>query len=132
MRHAVLRADRVKNALLIPAPLALATTSADGPLGMVRHDLRYLQAQSEAIAVAQAMGAQIDFVALMALLATAPDTMRSSMQHDVEQGRNPEIDAIAGPIVRGGLQHNIPSPTVDERVTMVWIRVNDSGNHEGS
>ena len=33
-----------------------------------------------------------------------PANMRSSMQKDVEQGNAPELDAIAGPILRGGAE----------------------------
>ncbi|GAC1532972.1 MAG: ketopantoate reductase family protein [Marmoricola sp.] len=78
------------------APLALATTAADAPLGHIRHDPIYIRAQAEVLAVAQAVGAHIDLVSLAAVRAAAPDTMRSSMQHDVAQGRPPEMEAIAG------------------------------------
>ena len=84
------------------APLALATTVAAAPLGAVRHDPTYLRMQREVEAVAAAQGAHLDLTALAALRSAAPDTMRSSMQRDVELERAPEIDAIAGPILRGG------------------------------
>lgn len=104
------------------APLALATTAADAPLGHIRHDPLYLRAQDEVLAVAQAQGADIDLVALAALRVDAPDTMGSSMQHDVAQGRVPELDAIAGPVLRGGREHAIATPAVEELVARVKAR----------
>ena len=48
--------------------------------------------------------------------------MRSSMQKDIAAGRTPELDAIAGPIQRGGRQHAIPTPATDELVLLVAAR----------
>ena len=104
------------------APLALATTVADAPLGSVRWDENYLQAQQEVLAVAQAEGAHVDVVGLESLRDAAPDTMRSSMQHDVELGRAPEIDAIAGPILRGGRRHGIATPATQMLADQVRTR----------
>jgi 2-dehydropantoate 2-reductase len=42
------------------APLALATTALDAPLGGVRDDKRYLGCREEALAVARAEGATVD------------------------------------------------------------------------
>jgi ketopantoate reductase len=46
--------------------------------------------------------------------------MRSSMQKDVESGRTPELDAIAGPILRGGDAHGVQVPVT--RATCDAIR----------
>jgi ketopantoate reductase len=32
------------------------------------------------------------------------------MQRDVAAGHQPELDAIAGPIIRAGKRHGIPTP----------------------
>src|SRR4029077_7760041 len=92
------------------APVALATTALDGPLGAVRGDERYRACKHEALAVGRAEGATIDENALHELERIAPDEMRSSMQKDVAAGREPELNAIAGPILRGGPRHEIPVP----------------------
>ncbi|MGZ6682255.1 MAG: ketopantoate reductase family protein [Solirubrobacteraceae bacterium] len=105
------------------APLALATTALDGPLGAVRDDDRYRACQDEALAVARAEGARVDEDALRALQAAAPDAMRSSMQKDVAAGREPELDAIAGPILRGGPRHGIPVPATDALARLVAARL---------
>jgi ketopantoate reductase len=41
------------------------------------------------------------------------------MQKDVAAGRTPELDAIAGPIQRGGHHHAIPTPATDELAHLV-------------
>ena len=105
------------------APVALATTAADAPLGAVRHSDLYLGAQAESVAVARAEGAVIDLDALEQLSRAVPDQMRSSMQRDVAARRAPELDAIAGPILRGGRAHHIETPAVEELVARVSARV---------
>ena len=86
--------------------------------------MRYRRSQAEALAVARAEGAQIDLQALHALAAAAPDTMRSSMQKDVAAGRRPELDAIAGPILRGGDRHGIGVAGTRELVDLIDARTN--------
>jgi 2-dehydropantoate 2-reductase len=109
--------------LSLLGPIALATTALDGPLGKVHRDERYLACREEAFAIARAEGAQLEEEALRALIATVPDEMRSSMQKDVDAGRAPELDAIAGPIQRGGRRHGIPVPNTDELVQLVEARI---------
>jgi 2-dehydropantoate 2-reductase len=104
------------------APVALATTALDAPLGGVRDDPRFLGCVRETLAIARAEGAHVDEPALDALLRSVPDQMRSSMQKDVTAGRLPETDAIAGPIVRGGARHGIPVPHTQELSQLVERR----------
>jgi 2-dehydropantoate 2-reductase len=104
------------------APLALATTALDRPLGAVRSDERYRACQDEVLAVARAEGANIDEAALRQLERAAPDEMRSSMQKDVAAGREPELDAIAGPILCGGRRHEISVPGTGDLAALVAAR----------
>ncbi len=64
----------------------------------------------------------MDEQALRRLLAAVPDGMRSSMQKDVEAGRPPELDAIGGPILRGGERHGISVPGTSELAGLVAAR----------
>jgi 2-dehydropantoate 2-reductase len=93
------------------APFALATTASGGSLGAVRSDAgwwRRLEAcVKEACAVGVVEGAQVTPEPILAALEGAPDAFQSSMQKDVAAGRAPELDAIAGPILRGGDEHGI-------------------------
>jgi 2-dehydropantoate 2-reductase len=108
------------------APVALATTALDAPLGDVRDDEHYRGCQDEVLAVARAEGAQVDEQALRALQGAAPGGMRSSMQKDVAAERRPELDAIAGPIRRGGRHHGIPVPNTDELVRLIAARMDST------
>ncbi len=93
------------------APFALATTASGGTLGAVRSDASWhsqLEAcVTEACSVAITEGAKLTPQPILAALEGAPDALRSSMQKDVAAGRAPELDAIAGPILRGGSKHGI-------------------------
>jgi 2-dehydropantoate 2-reductase len=87
------------------APVALATTAFDAPLGSVRGDPCFLACRDEAFIAARAAGATVDPGSIRRLHEAAPAEMQSSMQKDVASGREPEVDAIAGPIIRSGRQH---------------------------
>ena len=93
------------------APFALATTASGGPLGVVRSDpgwwTRLEGSVKEACAVGVAEGAKVAPEPILATLEGAPEGFRSSMQKDVAAGRPPEVEAIAGPILRGGTEHGI-------------------------
>ena len=108
------------------APIALATTAFDAPLGAVRDDERYNGCRKEALAIATAEGARIDEAALFALQQAAPSEMRSSMQKDVAAGREPELDAIAGPIIRGSQRHATAVPNTHELMRLVKTRLTAS------
>jgi len=105
------------------APLALATTAAGLPVGAVTGDReRREQWQAcvhEAAAVATAEGAKVDAEFVIAGILKSPAHMRSSMQKDVERGNAPELDAIAGPILRGAQRHGIDVPTTKTLVAAV-------------
>jgi 2-dehydropantoate 2-reductase len=111
-------ADVLWGKLALLAPMALATSAVQQPLGSAREDpaLRALMCEAvrEVCAVAALEGARLEpEVFIRALLGVPPD-MRSSMQKDVTAGREPELDAIAGPVLRRGRAHGIPTPAIAE------------------
>lgn len=93
------------------APLALTTTASGGTLGSVRSDTSWRTllegCVAEACAVGTAEGAKVAPEPILAALEGAPGDFRSSMQKDVLAGRAPELDTIAGPILRDGSEHGI-------------------------
>jgi 2-dehydropantoate 2-reductase len=105
------------------APVALTTAALDVPLGAARQDPRFLGSAEEALAVARAEGAVFDADAIRALQEDAPEGMRSSMQKDVAAGREPELDAIAGPIIRRGHHHRTPVTSTQDLAGLVNTRV---------
>lgn len=109
------------------APIALATTAFDQPVGGVMSNLdwkaEWESCVSEVCAVATAEGAKVDSNAVIAGLSKAPPGMRSSMQKDVEHGNPPELDAIAGPIVRAAERLGIEIPATKRLISAVGARV---------
>ncbi len=104
--QAVVAADEATllwSKLAFLGPVALATSAFGAPIGDVRDRPEFLGAQAEFVAAARANGATIDGAALQVGVLSAPHGMRSSMQKDVEQGREPELDAITGPVLRSDL-----------------------------
>ena len=112
--------------LVFLAAFALTTTAADNNTGEVLADPEWRQLGlaciREASAVAVAEGAKIDADAVIAGVMKMPGNMRSSMQKDVEQGKTPELDAIAGPILRGAKRHGIDVPATTKLVAAVERR----------
>ena len=112
--------------LVFLAAFALTTTAADKTTGEILADPTWrqmgLSCIREASAVAVAEGAKIDADAVIASVLKMPGNMRSSMQKDVEQGKTPELDAIAGPILRGARRHGIDVPATRKLVAEVERR----------
>ena len=103
--------------------LATVTSAAGKPLGGVRADPRWNAALEgvvrETAAVATAEGAPTDVETTLEEIAGVHDDFRSSMQRDLEAGRPPELDAIAGAVLRAGARHGIACPTLAEVTAVV-------------
>jgi 2-dehydropantoate 2-reductase len=99
--------------------VALAcTTSASGQtIGFIRSDPQWratLEAAiEEAARVSDAEGGGVDPAVLLGELDDAHPGLGSSMQRDIAAGREPEIDAIAGAVLRAGRRHGIECPTIE-------------------
>lgn len=111
------------NKLVFLGPFALATSAAGVPIGEVLADqARHQQLEAcirEFCAVAKAEGAQVNPDKVVGAFAMVPKEMRSSMQKDVERGNPPELDAIGGPVLRGGERRGIPVPATRELVVAI-------------
>lgn len=111
-------ADVLWGKLAVLAPMALVTTITQLPIGAARSDPRLrelmLACAREVCAVAVAEGGQVDPAVCEQALLHAPDGMRSSMQKDAAARRPLELDTIAGPVLRGGRRHGIPTPATKE------------------
>lgn len=117
--------------LVFLAPFALTTTAADKPVGEILSDPVWrsqgLACVREACAVGVAEGARVDPDKVLTGVAGMPGSMRSSMQKDVEKHNAPELDAIAGPILRGAKRHGIEVPVTAKLVAAVEQRAGFSG-----
>lgn len=105
------------------APIALATTGLDQPVGGIRDDARFRGCLAEVFAIARRDGAVIDEQGVRDLVAEAPAQMRTSMQRDVAASRAPELDAIAGPILRRAERFGMPVPSTSALVAAVRSRL---------
>ena len=112
--------------LVFLAPSALSTTAADKPVGGVLSDPEWRRLEEacvrEACAVGVAEGAKVEAEKVLAGMTKMPPNGRSSMQKDVDRRNPPELDAIAGPILRGGQKHGIDVPATKKLVALVEHR----------
>ncbi len=108
------------------APFALVTSASGLNVGEIlaspewKHKLD--SSIVEACAVAKASGAELDLEQVRAAFDAVPATMRSSMQKDLLAGRELELDAIGGPIVRGGELHAIDVATTAELMAAIRVK----------
>jgi ketopantoate reductase len=103
-----------------------STTAAGAAFGQIishpSHSLELRELVFEACSVALASGADIHANEVLDVFKKVPAEMRSSMQKDVEQGNLPQLDAIAGPILRGGEHFGISVPTTKRLVQQIeWL-----------
>ncbi len=96
--------------------LALTTSALDRPLGQIRStpSLRALLegCVGETAMVAAADGANVTATAIMRELDDAHAGLGSSMRRDIAAGIVPELDAIAGAVLRAAARHRLSCPTV--------------------
>jgi 2-dehydropantoate 2-reductase len=97
--------------------LACTTSASDQPIGFIRTDPEWRRTLEtcvqEAAAVANADGAQLDPAGPLGELEAAHAELGSSMRRDIAAGREPELDAIAGSVLRAGGRHGIECPTIE-------------------
>ena len=106
--------------------IALMTSAYDLPLGPIRttpelrDELRACVA--EGAAVANADGARIEPAKVLGELEDAHATLGTSMQRDIAAGVEPELDAIAGSVLRAAARHGVPCPTIERLAARVAER----------
>ena len=107
--------------------LACTTSAADRPIGAIRGDPEWRAALVDCIeetaAVANADGAEIDPAARLAELDDAHPELGSSMQRDIAGGREPELDAIPGAVLRAAARHGLTCPTIARLVALIEQRI---------
>lgn len=118
--------------LSILAPFALTTSATGLPIGEVLSDpawrKRLEAVVREVAAVGTASGTPLDASAIIPFFDKTPPGGRSSMQKDVAAGKPPELDAIAGAILRRAEEHGIDVPVTREIAEM--IRGKSAGANE--
>ncbi|HEY3727649.1 MAG TPA: 2-dehydropantoate 2-reductase [Solirubrobacteraceae bacterium] len=96
--------------------LSLTTSASDHPIGFVRSDPRWRSALEgavhETVRVANADGASLDPADTLAELDGAHAELGSSMRRDIAAGRETELDALAGAVLRAAARYRLRCPTV--------------------
>jgi 2-dehydropantoate 2-reductase len=109
--------------------LACTTSAWDLALGEIRSDPERRDALEacvrEAAAVAEAEGARVRPQDTMAELDDAHAELRTSMQRDIAAGREPELDAIPGSVLRAAARHGLECPTIERLAAQAAGRVRD-------
>ncbi|TRW42840.1 ketopantoate reductase family protein [Georgenia yuyongxinii] len=96
------------------APMALLTSWTDAPIGpaLEREPALAAGLVAEVAAVATAEGVPTEPAGLDRALRRLPETMRSSLQHDVHAGGPAEIEALGGDLLRLAERHGIDVPVL--------------------
>ena len=109
--------------LSILAPFALTTSASGLTIGEVSSDPAWRKRLEgvvrEVAAVGTASGTPLDASTIIAFFDKTPPGGRSSMQKDVAAGKPPELDGIAGAILRRAEAHDIDVPVTRELVAMI-------------
>ncbi len=106
--------------------LALTTSASGERIGFIRSDPAWRatleRAIEEGAAVAVADGAALDPSTPLGELEAAHAELGSSMQRDIAAGLQPELDAIAGSVLRAARRHGIACPTIERLAAEVAER----------
>jgi 2-dehydropantoate 2-reductase len=106
--------------------LACTTSAIDRQIGFIRSDPEWRAALvaciEEGAAVANADGAEIDPGARLSELDEAHPELGSSMQRDIAAGREPELDAIPGAVLRAGRRLGVDCPTIARLAREIALR----------
>ena len=110
-------------------PFALVTSASGMNKGEIYADAEWksklISAMAEACAVAKASRAQVDAAQILAIFDGLPSGMRSSMQKDLASRRQLELDAIGGPIVRGGERYGIDASTTAALIAVIRAKATE-------
>ena len=110
-------------------PFALVTSASGMNKGEIYADAEWkrklMSAMAEACAVAKASGAEVDAAQVQAIFDGLPSGIRSSMQKDLASRRQLELDAIGGPIVRGGERYGVDVSTAAALIAVIRAKATE-------
>src|SRR5213594_2419084 len=115
-------------------PYALVTSASGMNKGEIYADAEWkhklISAMAETCAVAKASGAEVDAAQVQAIHIQAiydglPSGIRSSMQKDLASRRQLELDAIGGPIARGGERYGIDVSTTAALIAVIRAKATE-------
>lgn len=96
--------------------LACTTAASDRAIGYIRTHPEWrellIKCVDEGSEVAQAHGVKMRSMSVMSFIDALPESLGTSMQRDIAAGRQPELDAITGAIIRAGKRKGLECPTI--------------------
>jgi 2-dehydropantoate 2-reductase len=111
-------------------PFALVTSASGMNKGEIYADAEWkrklISAMAEACAVAKASGAEVEAAQIQAIFDGLPSGIRSSMQKDLASRRQLELDAIGGPMVRGGERYGIDVSTTAALIAVIHAKATEN------
>ena len=98
--------------------LACTTSASDQPIGFIRTDPEWRRTlegmrRRRPRRWPTPTAPQLDPAGPLGELEAAHAELGSSMRRDIAAGREPELDAIAGSVLRAGRRHGIECPTIE-------------------
>jgi 2-dehydropantoate 2-reductase len=110
-------------------PFALVGSASGMNKGEIYADAdwkrKLISSMTEVCAVANASGAEVQPAQIQPIYDNLPMGMRSSMQKDLAAGRQLELDAIGGTIVRGGKRYGIDVSTTAGLIAVIRAKTGD-------
>ena len=110
-------------------PFALVTSASGMNKGEIYANgewkRKLMSAMAEACTVAKASAADVDPAQIQAIYDGLPSGIRSSMQKDLASRRQLELDAIGGPIVRGGEHYGIDVSTTAALIAVIRAKAGE-------
>lgn len=107
--------------------LACTTSAADKSIGVIRSDPKWRELLkgciADAVNVAAAYGYITTVETVLKQIDEFPESLGSSMQRDIAQGKKPELDSIPKSIIRAGEKKGIDCPTIKKLVNMIEKRI---------
>lgn len=98
--------------------VASLTALNNQPLGFIRDNPEWREKLEncvrEGILVARAEGVDLDFQEIMKQINNLPASITSSLQRDIAGGKDSELEAIPGAVIRRAEHYKIPCPTIKE------------------
>jgi 2-dehydropantoate 2-reductase len=117
------------NKLCFLGPFALVTSASGMNKGEIYENAEWkgklVSAMTEASAVAKASLAEVDPAQIQKIYDGLPSGIRSSMQKDLAAKRQLELDAIGGPIVRGGERYGIEVSTTAALIDVIRAKATE-------
>ena len=97
--------------------LACTTAATDREIGYIRTHPQWRgllkNCVEEGAVVARAHGVEMEPEAVLSFIDALPSALGTSMQRDISAGRQPELDAITGALIRAGKSKGLACPTIE-------------------